>query len=144
LGQVVRFCVGGRHVAFPVANVREVVPLGHVSAVFNAPAFVEGLINVRGEAVPLFDLATLLDFRAGQLRNSLAVIVESGRHVAGFCGSRPVDIVEATGEAEALPGDAGSGLSAVRLVLKIEGNTVLVLDPARVFELPAVSAVRSP
>ena len=40
----------------PSATVREMFPLGEVSAVPNAPAYVRGVINLRGNIMPLIDL----------------------------------------------------------------------------------------
>lgn len=48
--------LGGEVFALPAALVREILDVAPVTPVPTAPAFVRGLINVRGRVVPLVDL----------------------------------------------------------------------------------------
>ena len=48
--------LGGEYLAIPSSSLREVLELGQVTRVPNAPSFSTGLINVRGAVVPLTDL----------------------------------------------------------------------------------------
>ncbi|MDR3600684.1 MAG: chemotaxis protein CheW [Desulfosporosinus sp.] len=54
--QVVIFTLGQEEYAMPIEVVREITRLGEVRAVPQAPAYVRGLINLRGLAIPLIDL----------------------------------------------------------------------------------------
>lgn len=141
--QIVRFRVSGRDVAFHVDGVREVVSLTHISAVFRAPPFVAGLMNLRGEAVPIFDLAVLFDLPRPEARPAMVVVGEAAPYRAGFLADRPVDIIDVpeTGE-EALPDDTPS-LAALDRVLMVDDDAVMVLSLERVFALPQVVALRS-
>jgi len=140
--QVVRFLVCGKNLALSVEAVREVVPAAQPTAVFNAPDHLAGLLNVRGEAVPIFDLSRLFGYYTPDYRHELVVIAESGPYVAGFLGARPVDIVDVPDEVESLPGEASPCLDALSQVLMLEGESVLVLDPEKLFELPAMRSLR--
>ncbi len=46
----------GRHYAVPVAGVREVLRLGKLTEVPRGPPTLAGLIDVRGDLVPVFDI----------------------------------------------------------------------------------------
>ena len=54
--QVVIFTLGQEEYAMPIEVVREITRLGEVRAIPQAPAYVRGLINLRGKAIPLVDL----------------------------------------------------------------------------------------
>lgn len=140
--QVVSFRVCAESVAFPVESVREVITPNHISLVFNAPPFVEGLTNVRGEAVPVFNLARLFGFHSPQYCHELVVIVENGPLVAGILARRPVDIIDLPEGSEPQSLDGTPCLEAVSQVLMVDGGIVVVLAPERLFDLPVVKALR--
>lgn len=54
--QVVIFTLGQEEYAIPIEVVREITSLGEIRSIPQAPAFVRGLINLRGKAIPLIDL----------------------------------------------------------------------------------------
>lgn len=49
------FALGNEKFAIPVSNVQEVVELGQVTKVPNAPDYMLGIINLRGRVLPLLD-----------------------------------------------------------------------------------------
>lgn len=54
--QVVIFTLGQEEYAMPIEVVGEIIRLGEVRTIPQAPAYVRGLINLRGKAIPLIDL----------------------------------------------------------------------------------------
>lgn len=75
------FSVGDRRVGISMSSVREIVDIGNIVpvAVPLAPAFVQGLFNLRGQVLPYLDLSS---FVGGQDSHSAAgdraVVVERG------------------------------------------------------------------
>jgi purine-binding chemotaxis protein CheW len=59
-GVHVRVRAGGEHYALPVEAVTEVAELGDVTPVPGAPAEVIGVRNLRGQVIPVIDLAAKL------------------------------------------------------------------------------------
>ena len=141
--QLVRFSVCGTALGFPVAAVREVVAVGRLALIFHAPAFVDGLMNVRGEPLPVFDLASLFGWPSGECKAPYVIMAESGRLVAGFRAAPPIDIVEVTPPTEriALP-EGTSSMEAIDTVVQVDGCPLLVLHPGRLFNLPGLKALR--
>ena len=140
--QIVRFSICGKSIAFPVTQVREVVSTSHISAVFRAPPFVRGLMNVRGEAVPVLDLSLLFNFHQPHYHHELVAIAESPPFSAGFLGNRPVDIIDVPPDAEAAPVEGSPFMAALHRVLLLDGKTVLVLSAERLFNLAEMVALR--
>ncbi|MFZ3101227.1 MAG: chemotaxis protein CheW [Desulfitobacteriaceae bacterium] len=54
--QVVIFTLGQEEYGMPIEVVQEIMRLGEVRSIPQAPPFVQGLINLRGQAIPLIDL----------------------------------------------------------------------------------------
>ena len=72
--------------AIPLAAVREVLAGPRSTALPTAAASVRGLINVRGEIVPLFDVAGLLG-RGTTKSSAFTVVVEISAGSAGLAAS---------------------------------------------------------
>lgn len=60
--EVVAFRVAGQDFCFDLASVREIRGWTKTTALPHAPAFVKGVINLRGSVVPVIDLAQRLGF----------------------------------------------------------------------------------
>ncbi len=54
--QVVGFRVGDETFGVPIATVHEIVRMMEVTAVPDAPDYIEGVINLRGKIIPVVDL----------------------------------------------------------------------------------------
>jgi purine-binding chemotaxis protein CheW len=74
----------GDNFALAVEDVREVLRAAQPTALVNAPAVVEGVLNVRGELVPLLSIRSRLGRRPREMRAADYVVVAraSGRVVA--------------------------------------------------------------
>lgn len=70
---------GGEHYAVPVEGVLEVAELGHITPVPGADAFVLGVRNLRGQIIPVIDLAALLGLAAEHAPERLVVAEHGGR-----------------------------------------------------------------
>jgi purine-binding chemotaxis protein CheW len=90
----VRVLVADEHYALPVADVLEVAELGEVTSVPGAGAAVLGVRNLRGQVLPVVDLATVFELPAGD--PGRIVIAEHGGLRAGLA-------VDAVAGVEQLP-----------------------------------------
>lgn len=78
------FAVGDEEYAIDVRRVREIVQPLPAMAVPHAPEWMEGVVNLRGEVVPLVDVRARLGVarRAATARSKLLVTKVTGRVVA--------------------------------------------------------------
>jgi purine-binding chemotaxis protein CheW len=90
----VRVLVADEHYALPVADVLEVAELGEVTSVPGAGAALLGVRNLRGQVLPVVDLATVFELPAGD--PGRIVIAEHGGLRAGLA-------VDAVAGVEQLP-----------------------------------------
>lgn len=54
--QVVVFKLGSDEYCVPVSQAREIQTYSHPTRIPNTPSFVEGIINLRGQIIPILDL----------------------------------------------------------------------------------------
>ena len=125
-GVHVRLVVGGEAYAFAVENVLEVTDLGAVAPLPGAGTEVLGVRNLRGEVVPVFDLASVLGIERDGAAQRL-VIVEHGGVRAGLA----FDDVLGVG-ALAAPTEAGESPLLLGTSLD-DGELVGVVDVPHLF-----------
>ena len=87
----VRVRVGGESYAVAVEHVIEVAELGELSPVPGAHSFVLGVRNLRGEVLPVFDLASVLGI-AGDSDPQCLLVTEHGSLRAGFAIDEATDV----------------------------------------------------
>ena len=100
--QFLIFALGEEFYGLPIAAVDEVVSVPDaITRMPNAPAFVKGVMNLRGRPVPLIDQRLRFEVADGDLgrKKPRAVIVTIGRLQAGF-------IVDGVSEVVSLPASA--------------------------------------
>ena len=88
-----RVRLGGESYAVAVENVIEVAELGMLSPVPGADSTVLGVRNIRGEVLPVFDLASVLGIRGDSLPQCL-LVTEHGGLRAGFAIDEVTDVGE--------------------------------------------------
>ena len=109
--------LGDERYALPVEAVREVAPVGELTRVPGAPDAVLGVRNLRGQVVPILEVASLLGVGLGGAPR-WAVIVEGGAERAGVAVDEALDVRTLGDRREPAPGPllAGAVLSDGHLV----------------------------
>lgn len=138
-GQYLMFTQGEETFACRINNIREIIECQPMTAIPLTPAFLRGVINLRGAVVPVIDLA--VRFERGQTvlgERTCIVIVEldsaEGTQLLGVIvdGVTAVLKVESA-DIEAKP-NLGSGIRTefVAGMIRRDDQFVLILDMARV------------
>lgn len=131
----VRVRVGGESYALPVENVLEVAELGEIAPVPGAAPSVLGVRNLRGQVLPVFDLARIFGIpREGT--SARLLVAEDGPRRAGFA----IDEVTDVGD---LPDPDEEGESPFLRGAALVGDALVgVVDVPRLFD--AVAVERTP
>src|SRR5574344_1630242 len=75
--QYLTFSLGGEMFAVGILNVKEIIEYGHLTEIPMMPAFIRGVINLRGSVVPVIDLSARVGGRSAEAgRRTCIVIVE--------------------------------------------------------------------
>lgn len=136
--QVVSFKLGAEEYGVDIAQVQEINRMVSVTHVPRAPKFMEGVINLRGQLIPIIDLRTRFGMeRAEHTKNTRIVVTEIGAKRVGM-------VVDSVSEVLRLPveeiEDAPEMLTGVeteyiRGVGKVEDRLIILLDLARIISL---------
>ena len=75
--QYLTFLLGGEMFAIPILNIKEIIEYGNLTTVPMMPAFIRGVINLRGSVVPVVDLAVRFGRKTSDItRRTCIVIIE--------------------------------------------------------------------
>jgi purine-binding chemotaxis protein CheW len=149
--QYLTFSLSGGQYAIGVLRVREIIEHGAVTRVPSTPAFIRGVINLRGSVVPVVDLACKFRLPESAVTKRTCIIIveiesEGGRIVAGVLADAVNQVVEFGPDEIEPPPSFGAPVRVdyLRGLGKLGGEFVLILDTDRVLscgELAAVDAV---
>ena len=130
MGSYVRVKVAGEAYAMPVEHVLEAAELGKVRAVPGARPELLGITSMRGQILPVVDLARLLGVHRAAPPGRL-LVAEARDFRVGFAIDEVTGIGD-LGQPEELDDDTGSGLLAGATLS--DGELVGVVDVPRVFD----------
>lgn len=78
-GQYLTFRLTDRPYGVPIASVREINRIGDIAPVPQAPAFVAGVMNLRGKVIPVVNLRAKFGFADAAHTKETCIIVIEGR-----------------------------------------------------------------
>lgn len=131
--QLVVFRLGDEEFAVPIYSVQEIVRIPDtLIRVPKAPAFVEGIINLRGVVLPVIDLRTRLDLPAIERNERQRIVVFNIDGVkTGFIVDLVTEVLKlAKDQIESTPKltEAQNGLLSRMANLNLEGRMIQLLD----------------
>ena len=133
--QLVGFRIGRETFGIPIGLVREIVRMMEITAVPDAPDYVEGVINLRGRIIPVIDLRKR--FRepgiASDKRNRILVAELEGRLVGLIVDAASEVLKLARGEIEPPPELLQENdLSYVTGLGKRNGKLIILVDVEKI------------
>ena len=133
--QVVSFKLGSEEYGVDIAQVQEINRMVAVTHVPRAPQFMEGVINLRGQLIPIIDLRARFGMpRTEHTKNTRIVVTEIGTKRVGM-------VVDSVSEVLRLPVEhiepapemiTGVDTEYIRGVGKIEDRLIILLDLAKI------------
>ncbi|MBI3977188.1 MAG: chemotaxis protein CheW [Chloroflexi bacterium] len=130
------FALGDERYAFPSVQVREVRLLEGLTPLPGAPAFVAGLINVRGRVVPVLDLRPIFGVPAtGAAAQTLLLLAGRAGDIGVLSTDRPVVRWLRAGDLGELPAGAPAGLDSA-YVRGVTPDLTVALDAEALLASP--------
>ncbi len=127
------FQVGGRVFAMDIMIIREILRHQVVTPIPSAPPHIAGVVNLRGELIPVIDLDRgLLDGPGHDgMEDPKLVVVRTGSRTVGLLMDQVLEVVSVpVEELQPLPGNEamdGAAIAAFRRELEGVGPTVVLL-----------------
>ncbi|CAM3685257.1 chemotaxis protein [Mesobacillus zeae] len=128
--EIVEFGVGKNKFAINVMKVKEIINPAKVVSLPHSHKFIEGIIELRGEVLPVIDVAAALGFApSGQPESDKFIVAEFNQQKTVFHVHQVTQIHRISWSQIEKPSDMYSGLeSQVIGVIKLEEDMVLFLD----------------
>lgn len=135
--QLVTFRLGRELYGIPVSKVKEIIRPMEACPIPGMAGPVEGVINLRGEIIPVLRIHEVLGVRAAAdqvARKQRVIILDSGEGGFGVTVDEVLEVVKIDeGEIKHSPGVSADHRceQAILGIVEVAGRMVIVLDPAK-------------
>jgi purine-binding chemotaxis protein CheW len=129
--QVVSFKLGSEEYGVDISQVQEIIRMVEITHVPRAPRFMEGVINLRGQLIPIIDLRTRFGMpRIDATKSTRIIVTEIGNKRVGI-------VVDSVSEVLNIPMEnvedapemiAGVGTEYIQGVGKMNERLIIMLD----------------
>ncbi len=139
--QLVTFQLGDEIYGVNIMDVKEIVKLQNVRVIPNAPYYVEGIINLRGEIIPIIDLHKR--FRIQVLQNQEEDDLDGGFIILNIDGSKIGIIIDRVARVVSVKGEdvkeppqmlSGIGTEYIEGVIREDNGYLIMLNTRKLFD----------
>jgi purine-binding chemotaxis protein CheW len=145
-GEYLTFTLGAEEYGIDILKVQEIRGYDAVTKIANAPAFIKGVINLRGVIVPIVDLR--IKFNLGSEtydQFTVVIILNIGKRVMGVVVDGVSDVIQLSSDNLHPSPEFGSVLDT-RYILglgTVENRMIIVVDIERLMTSQEMSLVES-
>lgn len=150
--QLVTFQLGKEHYGVDIMDVKEINGIEDVRPIPNAPTYVEGIFNLRGDIIPVINLQKRFHFEKRELTEEEAllsgfIIIKINEMQLGVIIDKILKVVTVNRNDIQPPPQMVSGIGSeyIHGVVNEENGYLVILDIRRLFspgELQAIGLVR--
>ncbi|MBI4688649.1 MAG: purine-binding chemotaxis protein CheW [Nitrospirae bacterium] len=136
--QLVAFKIGKELFGVGIESIREIVRFPDITEVPDAPAFLEGVINLRGKIVPVIDLRKRLRLGGEEnTRSTRVLITENGRNMIGLHVDSVSEVLKIQPDDIEEPPEMVSaiGVEYITGVAKVAERLVILLDLKKILSV---------
>ena len=148
VSQYLIFSLGSELFAVGTLRVREIIEYGNNTTVPMMPAFIRGVINLRGAVVPVIDLNARFGRTATEIsRRTCVVILEAQAEEATYVLGIVVDAVSAVRQIDSADVEPAPSFGThirsdfIDGMAKVKGQFVILLDLGKVLSVDEMSAL---
>jgi purine-binding chemotaxis protein CheW len=146
--QLVVFKIGEEEFGVEINQVREIVKLVSITRMPKSPAFIEGVVNLRGQIITVIDLSKRLDLpSAGRSEATRIMVVEIGENIVGMIVDSVSEVLRLSeNNIEDTPSliDTEVHEKYLRGVGKSEDRLLILLDLNEVLSVDEIKHVAKP
>jgi purine-binding chemotaxis protein CheW len=140
--QYLTFTLGGEMFAVGILNVKEIIEYGNLTEIPMMPAFIRGVINLRGAVVPVVDLAARFGGKPSEVQRRTCIVIvevqqEDARHDIGIMVDAVSEVLEIQAADIEPPPSFGARIRAdfIAGMGKVAGKFVIILQIDRVLSV---------
>ena len=146
--QYLTFMLGGEVFAIGILHIKEIIEYGSLTTVPMMPAFIRGVINLRGAVVPVVDLASRFGGKPGEVtRRSCIIIleleVEEETQVIGVVVDAVNEVLEIAGADIEPPPSFGTRIRAdfIAGMGKVQERFVIILNVNKILSVEELALI---
>jgi purine-binding chemotaxis protein CheW len=137
--QFIVFRLGNQDYGIPIAAVSEIArPPEHITRLPKAPAFIDGVMNLRGSVVPIVDLRRRFDLsKAEHAASQRILMLATGGVIAGFLVDSVSEVMKVQADAiRPAPELSPDQMRLISRVINLEakGRMILLVDPTQLLD----------
>jgi purine-binding chemotaxis protein CheW len=128
------FRLGAEHYGIQILKVQEIRGYERPTVIANAPAFIKGVINLRGVIVPVLDLRIRFGLDATYDDGTVVVVLNVAQRVVGVVVDAVSDVVPLAAAAVQPPPEFASSVLDTRYITglaTVDGRLLILLDIER-------------
>lgn len=145
-GQYLTFLVGDESFAVSILDVKEIIEITNVTHVPLTPDFIYGVINLRGNVVPVIDLSARLKNRRAEISKRSCIVLVAveaveGPQLIGMLVDEVREILEIPSANIQPPPDFGADIRTdfIQAMARVEDVFIILLAMNRVLSLEELS-----
>lgn len=146
--QFLTFVLGGEMYAVGILNVKEIIEYGQITEIPMMPAFIRGVINLRGAVVPVVDLAARFGGKASQVQRRTCIVIVEVMHDdskvdIGIMVDAVSEVLEIVRSEIEPPPSFGARIRAEFIygMGKVNGRFVIILDIQHVLSVEEMASL---
>jgi purine-binding chemotaxis protein CheW len=118
--------------AIPITAIEEVLPALPIESIPQCPAFVRGVVSVRGHLIPVLDAAERLGLEGHQRPAEPHIVcVRVGGRLVGLEVDEALDLIDLSPATLVPAEDIGASAGFFAGVVELDDQVVRILDPQR-------------
>ena len=134
--QLVVFDLATEAYGVDIGAVREIIRMQDITKVPRCPEFVEGIINLRGNVIPVVDLRKRFSLMISERsKDNRIVVVDISGHDIGVVVDAVTEVLRITSDSVAPPSSVITTTDSAYLlgIAKVESRLIILLDLEKVF-----------
>ncbi len=135
--QLVTFQLGAEKYGINIMDVKEIVNYEEIRGIPNAPIFIEGIYNLRGDIIPIISLHQRFHLqRPEDIDEDSLLIITIGGMELGIIIDRVLRVISIDTEEIQPPPQMLSGIGAeyIQGVVHLDEGYLIILDSSRLFD----------
>lgn len=133
--QLILFILGKGNYGIPIENVNEIKKIEDITVVPKAPKFIEGVINLRGNVIPVIDLRKRFGMDKYEFsKRTKIIIVEVAKRQFGLIVDAVAEVVTLTKEQieQSLPTVSGLKAEFINGIGKMNEKLIIILEISKI------------
>jgi purine-binding chemotaxis protein CheW len=134
ISQLVIFHIGTEEFGVPIGEIQEIIKMSNITPIPDAPEFIKGIINVRGDIVTVIDLKTRFSIHQKQSSIKHIVITKQYENLFGLIVDEVTEVLRISKDEIKFPPTLSSKIKKDYFsgVIVFDNRLIILLDLAKI------------